>query len=77
MPSDPLEAITVDRQGCCRWSEVTRAIQQYQERIDDLEEAMEYIHRMRIMDSLTAIRMRAIARMMLKESWYETQGVGT
>lgn len=71
MTSDPLEAITVDRNGCCRWSEVTRAIRQYRERIEDLEEAMSYIQRMRIMDSLTAINMRAIARNYMKGSWYE------
>ena len=45
MPSDPLDAIAVDRNGCCRWSEVTRAVRQYRERIEDLEEAMDYIHR--------------------------------
>lgn len=63
----PLNAISVDRNGCCRWSEVTRAVQQYQERIEDLEEAMEYISRLQIMDAMTAISTRAIARAVLRK----------
>ena len=65
---DPFDAVKVDRYGQCRWSHVTKAVTAYQDRIEELEDALQEIaHRHPIMDGVTAIQMRAIARAVLKE----------
>ena len=66
LESDPFDAVKVDRYGQCRWSHVTKAVAVYQDRIEELEDALQEIaQRLPIMDSVTAIRMRAIARAVL------------
>lgn len=63
---DPLDEVRVDRYGLCRWSQVTKAMTVYQDKIEELEDVLQEIaNRHPIMDGVTAIHMRALARMAL------------
>jgi hypothetical protein len=59
--ADPLDDTVVDRNHMCRWSDVATAQARIHEQIEVLEDALLEISRRRIMDSVTAISMRAIA----------------